>query len=1687
MSLCVCAYVSGRVGCCRYITVLHDHSSLCSSIHSKDFNNDALLYAVIDVTELMCCRIMMLMLGLGRGLFSVDPITGWSVTPVATASIANTEAVFNVSVTGGTNMTIEIIDEPSSDVLETQWATAVEDVSQISHAFTEAKRHALVFRISNDASQSNVNLTYDVDFAISGSSSTITATRPDEECVLYVSIETGSRTQFYVTWDEHLSTASSNDTYFATTHNFTEIGNYEVDVSIQNSVSMDNFTVTAYVRYEITALTLAQIDYSDAPALRNVTFLSTITEGSDVTVVKEFGDEYVTIDHFNDTSLLLSREFRHTYDSIGDYTLVVEYQNHVSRMSRNISFAVNIGITGFEVDAPGHAVINQNVSITLLVESGNPVHYVVAGTSGSGGTKTLLDSTPSLAGNLTAIDDTIFKTAFTALGDNTVRATASNVINGNTVDTVKIVHVDVYNKVTGLTASTDKGFNVKTNDEITFTVSAATGSLVTVVAVFGDGTAHVSQNHGKREAEQAPVEFVHAYSSVGNYTATFTSSNKVGVYKISLPELVIQDPVSGIRLSAQSPVAVPDGRVTYTVTVTDTPSNPFCHWTFADGTAKTVYATALTNGSANYQEGFSYDESMIGEQAVVVNCSNLASSGQASATVMVQRKVEGVNITLMTPAVAVSAPATVEVTALKGSHLQFTVDFGDGSPATVLPHSDQLDSTTAVAFEHEYTIPGNYTVHVNASNNVSSLYVAASQYVIVQTPIDGLALESDSPVRYPEYVNYQITTEQTSATEHLFMTWDFGDGTRQDAYIERLTADVPFKLTHDYVGNNLTLPLVTTVNCSNMVSYVLLTTTVVIETPISGVSLSTNTSAIPVSTAAQFVALAREGDGLRFTVDFGDGSSSYVTEGHVANETVRFKHTYLTVGSYAVHVNVENSISKERETLESNVVVQQPLHRGDIELRPNTTRRPTSVPGFKFTIAVATGKETPTDVNVSATFPDSDTHELFIGNKWPFTFEHIFVGIPAGNVTGTVTLRNMVSSETFNVTVQLQELISGLSVRAPPFAVKDEQVTIAVTLEAGSDIVGEVNFDDNKAEETIPGENINKTFNLTHAYDTAGKFHVAVTLKNYFDSITSFSNELIVQKRVDGFDLRGNDFVKIPDGNLTLAIERQEYERVPTPFNISVSYEDEAPSHAQSHFNSPVYLSHEFKKSGSFVVHVNVSNDVSVQSLSKYIEVHEAITGLALSSQLDGGDIITGSTTCIIFQTFVFLAAIESGTNVSFWWTFGDGHTQQTSHNSVTHAYTEVGEYDVTVNASNPVEPGVIALQHIQVLSPLGIDSFAYNDTVTVNSSAPFVVHLNGTRDEICVEFKFTSYTDIILLWVGTSQKLCGRASMFVLKDFQEISTERNDAQSVILIRAFQRVTIYKVQVTVLSSTNETLVTDGEVTVTERVKLCLKPNVTAKENGNSAANPIVTKRSEDLVVSNSNFEIIKYAVNGEGVPAAIAAELKWEMFEYDNATGKQTPATFDAYGIATPVTVIAIPKQTLPYGMYTFTMTVTLKGFSQCSDSDSIFLSVVSTPLDINIKFGAFRLVGYDTPIEMNAADVSRDPDAEGGTETGITYEWRCRKTNEEESSSAVELPGLFCHYSYNNIETIPFALYIYTYMKCLSNLTPFRYSLLVFCMSVGMLSSSTGYNWSEQLVVKKKEFNRFVISVLASWCWPLP
>ena len=392
-----------------------------------------------------------------------------------------------------------------------------------------------------------------------------------------------------------------------------------------------------------------------------------------------------------------------------------------------------------------------------------------------------------------------------------------------------------------------------------------------------------------------------------------------------------------------------------------------------------------------------------------------------------------------------------------------------------------------------------------------------------------------------------------------------------------------------------------------------------------------------------------------------------------------------------------------------------------------------------------------------------------------------------------------------------------------------------------------------------------------------------------------------------------------------------------------------------------------------------------------------------LSVSQTSDNTVTGSMTGFASKELTFHVDYKTGTNMSFVWNFGDAHSEQTSESSIKYTYTNAGVYDMTVNASNPMETGVIQSMHLLMLVALDIESFTYNKTVTINSSAPFVIKMNEQREDICFEFKISDDTATKMLWKGTSQSICETARQFKVSNFKEIPPPTG---SVEMLYAFQLAADYEVQVTVLTFTDDNIVTKRMVTVTEQVKLCSNPNVTAKDNRDSAYNPITIRRSEGLALSTNNFKITNLK---EGTSLL----TQWEMFEHDNTTGEYLPKTFNEYGVEQSTNTIGISRHTLPYGLYKFTMKVTLKDYQECSGSSDVFVKIVGTPLDVNIKYGAFRLIGSHVSVEMNAADVSSDPDSKDGDSTGMTFEWFCRKKTETDSTAIVEIPGLYDYFTH--------------------------------------------------------------------------
>ena len=146
-------------------------------------------------------------------------------------------------------------------------------------------------------------------------------------------------------------------------------------------------------------------------------------------------------------------------------------------------------------------------------------------------------------------------------------------------------------------------------------------------------------------------------------------------------------------------------------------------------------------------------------------------------------------------------------------------------------------------------------------------------------------------------------------------------------------------------------------------------------------------------------------------------------------------------------------------------------------------------------------------------------------------------------------------------------------------------------------------------------------------------------------------------------------------------------------------------------------ISHIYQQPGTYVATVT-SNSPSYQGYSESATVtiqvtEEPITGLD----------IQGETRLAVDAQGSFTAIIKTGTNVQYFWTFGDGATG--SGKIVNHFYKAAGVYDLTVVASNSVS-SVTTTRPIFVLPKLSdVFTIFNNSPKPVGQPITFIAVLN--------------------------------------------------------------------------------------------------------------------------------------------------------------------------------------------------------------------------------------------------------------------------------------------------------------------------------------------------------------------------
>ncbi|WP_067052512.1 PKD domain-containing protein [Methanofollis ethanolicus] len=714
---------------------------------------------------------------------------------------------------------------------------------------------------------------------------------------------------------------------------------------------------------------------------------------------------------------------------------------------------------------------------------------------------------------------------------------------------------------------------------------------------FGDGTNSTGQNQ------------THTYTVPGTYTVSLNASNAHGfnVSTVTDAVRVLPAPVAGLTFTPT------DGNAPLTVNFSDSSTGNVTAWAwdFGDGTNST-------------EQNPNHTYTVPGTYTVSLNASN----------------VYGFNVSTVSDAVAALAPPVAGFTFTPtDGNAPLNVTFSDNSTGNVTAWTwnfgDGTNSTEQNA-THTYTVPGTYTVSLNASNtyafNVSTIAEAVR---VLPAPVAGFTFnptEGNAPLT----VNFSDNSTG-NVTARL---WDFGDG----------TTSIEQNATHTYaVPGTYTVSL----NASNTYGFNVSTiadAVVALAPPVAGFTFTPTDGNAPLNVTFTDNST---GNVTAWAWNFGDGTNS---TGQNPN------HIYTVPGTYNVSLNASNAHGFNVSTVTDAVRVL-----------------PAPIAGFTFT---------PTEGNapLSVTFSDNSTGNV---TAWAWNFgdgtnstgqnpNHTYT------VPGTYTVSlNASNVYGFNVSTVTDAVVA----LAPPvagftFTPTDGNAPLNVTFTDNS--TGNVtawawNFGDGT---TSIEQNPN------HTYASAGTYTVSLNASNaYAFNVSTIAEAVrVLPAPIAGFTFNPTE------GNAPLNVTFSDN----STGNVTAWAWDFGDGTTSIEQNP----NHTYASAGTYTVSLNASNvyGFNVSTIAEAVHV--------LPAPIAGFTFTPTEGNAPLNVTF----SDNSTGNVTAWaWNFGDG-TNSTEQNP-NHSYASAGTYTVSLNASNVYGFNVSTVTDAVHVLPAPVAGFTFTPT----------------------------------------------------------------------------------------------------------------------------------------------------------------------------------------------------------------------------------------------------------------------------------------------------------------------------------------------------------------------------------------
>ncbi|XP_062444513.1 polycystin-1 isoform X3 [Rhea pennata] len=1407
--------------------------------------------------------------------------------------------------------------------------------------------HVLI--AENTVSSQNITVTVKVEEPIRGLKAT-----PDPESrvllntrVSYVPVmEAGSDVTFRWTVDDKPSFTFYNVVFNVI---YQSPAVYKLSLTASNHVS--NFTVNYNVTVEmmnkmknLTVLGILPVLPQNSTV--ELTARVQIDSAVDAMFLWDFGDgvqeTYQFKPPYNKSFLVpdpsihevvIEHNVSHTYQDPGEYALVVL----VSNQFENLTHVTPVHIHSYLIEVKMETDEDVLVVSHPVTFRANPLPspYGVVYTWDFGdGSSLFTESQPTAT------------YSYPRRGVYNITLTVNNTISS--VETVECYQV--FEEITGLHVSADEAAEL--GAVVTFNASVQTGDSITWIFDMGDGTV--------LRTYMPVVE--HMYIKDINCSVNVTAVNPVNSVSQIVPirifvlEVLKIEPTSCI-------LEHPD--VQLTAYVTGNPDEYIFDWTFGDGSSNVTIS-----GDPVVMHNFTRS----GTFPLSLTLSSRFNKAHYFTSVCVEPEI--VNVTLLPSKqfVRLGEESSFQVSAMPLYQYRYRWDFGN--------NESTRSSGTEVSYTYKNT--GVFLVTVTVSNNVS--FNNDTAFVEVQEPV-GVAKIEYNGTRVLELNQIYLFSANMNGTKVSYH-WDFGDGTTKPGQIT----------AHSY---NSTGCYTVSVTGQNDVSFNETRIDVTVKRRLQGLSINASRTVVPLNGSVSFVATLVAGSAIRYSWILCDRCTPIQGSSTIS-------YTFRSVGTFNVIVTAENEISSLQdsiyvyvlEQIEGLQVASSDLVE-DMYFPTNKTlylqamvREGTNISyswvaqkdgdalqtftGKIFSLSVveagnytvylkatnmlgcATANRTleflesigllkpsafpsPAAINASVNISTTITSGTGITYFWyledgfslvtsePFII-HSFQS--PGAIEVIIGAENKLDSTNATIYVHVEEVIEGLSIgTAEPdcrYVSSGSTVVFEGELQRGT----EVTWLWDVPNGTLTGQSVAVKF------PTAGFYTVYLNASNDI-SWALASRNISVLDRIQGLEVFASKKVVEPGEQVTFVIRMLSGTSVSYLVSISGDY--------SVVLNGSKYT-HEFTKSGDYLVTVTVQNQISIAHAQVLIAVLEAIRDVRLLNCCEQG-IATGTEK-------IFSAQVGSGSRVSFSWQFSLWKEQGCS------LVTTAGERV----SYTPEAAGLLEI-HLSAFNDLG----AINITRTIQVQDPIVqVSLIATK-------AFVNRTTQFEAAVVPH----GRGIEFLWTFGDGSSTQMTRVP--VVSYSYLSPGDYLVEV---NATNLISFFIAHLTITVKVLECEEPEVEL-----ALPPQVVMKRSQRNYLE-AQIDLrgcIKYQT-----------EHLWEIYQAPSCVHLDDSSRIRLPGVDMNRPQLVVPKLALEVGNYCFIFIVS---FGDTPLSKSIFANVTVIPSKLVpiIDGGSYRVWSNTQDLVLDGKK-SYDPNLDDGEQTPLFYQWSCTWSSKQSSAAGCSL-----------------------------------------------------------------------------------